>query len=356
MAVKKEHNKKVKEKEYKKEHDEDEEEGCEMKEETAAAASIHAHPSDASKAGMMANAMSVMASMDKNDLSKWLESALALIGHEADTIPDGTSQRNAASVAMKGSPLDIAMPNLGQAMKEDIADLFGSEEISEEFKEKTSVLFEAAVNARVLAEMTALEELYEEKLNEQIDVVTESLAEQVDQYLSYVAETWAKENQVAIESSLRSEIAEGFIDGLRNLFAEHYVTFPEDKVDIVESLATENEKLKAKLNEEIKFNIELTSLVEDYTKEDVFNEVSEGLALTQVQKFKTLVEGVDFDDVDAYKRKLEIVKENYFNKPSSSKKTSFITEELETDESTEVRYLEPQIAQYASAISRTIKR
>lgn len=325
-------------------------------EETAAAATIKAKPSDATKAGMMASAMGVMAGMNKNDLSSWLEQALALIGHEADTIPPDAAAKNAASVAMKGSPLDIALPNLGSAMKEDIAELFGSEELTEEFKEKTSVLFEAAVNARVLAEVAALEEQYEEKLNEEIDFITESLAEKVDQYLTYVAETWAQENQVAIESSLRAEITEGFIDGLRNLFAEHYVTFPENKVDVVESLVTENEKLREKLNEEIKFNIELTSLVEDYTKEDIFNEASEGLALTQVQKFKTLVEGVEFDDVESYKKKLAIVKENYFKQPASSKPTSFITEELEADESTEVRYLEPQIAHYASAISRTAKK
>lgn len=331
MTVKKEKKVKAEEHNEKKTH-------CE---ETAASATLKTKPTEGTtKAGMMASAMGVMAGMNKNDLSSWLEQSLALIGHEADSIPPDAAAKNAASVAMK----------------EDVAELFGSEEISEEFKEKTSVLFEAAVNARLIAEMAALEEQYEEKLNEEIDIITESLADKVDQYLTYVAETWAQENQVAIESSLRAEITEGFIDGLRNLFAEHYVTFPENKVDVVESLVTENEKLRDKLNEEIKFNIELTSLVEDYTKEDIFNEASEGLALTQVQKFKTLVEGVEFDDVESYKKKLAIVKENYFKQPASSKPTSFITEELELDESTEVRYLEPQIAHYASAISRTAKK
>lgn len=327
---------------------------------TSAASSIAAKPSEAGVSNLtLANdLLSALAGMPKDEAHNWLKSSLAMMNSQnfAKDIPG--NEQNVSSVSMKGSPLDVALPNLGKAMKEDVAKLFGSEEISEEFKEKTSLLFETAVNARVLAEMSALEEVYEERLNEQVDVITESLSEQIDQYLSYVAKEWAKENEVAIESSLKSEIAEDFITGLRNLFAEHYVTFPEDKVDVVESLASEVESLKEKLNEEIKHNIELTSIIESNTKDKIFGDMCEGLAMTQVQKFKTLVESVDYDNPDNYKKKLEIVKENYFKQTTQEKPTSFVTEEYEPEDTTSSapKYFEPQIASYAKAISRTIKK
>lgn len=336
---------------------EKEDEGCEMKEETAASDSIKAKPTDAtSKAAMMAKTMNVMAGMNSQDLSSWLEQALALIGHEADTIPSDAAAKNAASVAMKGSAMDINLPNMGKAVKEDVAALFGDTELSEDFKEKTTTLFEAAVAARVIAEKAALEEAYEEALNESIDEIVESLADNIDKYMSYIAKEWAEENKVAIDKSLRADFAEEFIVGLRNLFAEHYIEFPEEKVDAVDVLVSENEELKEKLNENMKMNVELLSLVEEYAKESVFNDVSTGLALTQVDKFKSLAEGVEFDDIDGYKKKLEIIKENYLNKTPKAKPTSFITEEIENEDTAEVKYLDPQIAKYASAITRTIKR
>jgi len=308
---------------------------------TSAASSIEAKLSDASKSGMMAQAMTSMAAMDKSQLSQ----VLAMMNSKqfASTIPDDAAAKNAASVAMKG------------AVKEDVAELFSGEQLSEEFKEKTAVLFEAAVNAKVIAEVARIEEEYETRLQEEVEEVTDTLTEQIDHYMSYVAQNWLEENEVAIETSLRNELAEDFIMGLRNLFAEHYVQFPEEQVDAVEALAEKVEELEARLNEQLKNNIELTAIVEEHDKENIFAEVSEGLALTQVDKFKTLTEGVEFENnPDNYRKKLEIVKEKYFGIKTAP---STLNEEVEEYTQTqEVKYLEPQIANYAKAISRTIKK
>lgn len=308
---------------------------------TSAASSIEAKPSDASKSAMMAQAMTSMAAMDKSQLDQ----VLAMMNSKqfASTIPDDAAAKNAASVAMKG------------AVKEDVAELFAGEQLSEEFKEKTAVLFEAAVNAKVIAEVARIEEEYETKLEEEVAQVTDTLTEQIDHYMSYVAQNWLEENQVAIDNSLRNELAEDFIMGLRNLFAEHYVQFPDEQVDAVEALAEKVEELEARLNEQLEKNIEMSAIVEERNKEKIFAEVSEGLALTQVDKFKTLTEGVEFENnPDNYKKKLEIVKEKYFGIKQAP---STLNEEVEEPTATqEVKYLEPQIANYAKAISRTIKK
>ena len=308
---------------------------------TSAASSIEAKPSDASKSAMMAQAMTSMAAMDKSQLDQ----VLAMMNSKqfASTIPDDAAAKNAASVAMKG------------AVKEDVAELFAGEQLSEEFKEKTAVLFEAAVNAKVIAEVARIEEEYETKLEEEVAQVTDTLTEQIDHYMSYVAQNWLEENQVAIDNSLRNELAEDFIMGLRNLFAEHYVQFPDEQVDAVEALAEKVEELEARLNEQLEKNIELSAIAEERNKEKIFAEVSEGLALTQVDKFKTLTEGVEFENnPDNYKKKLEIVKEKYFGIKQAP---STLNEEVEEPTATqEVKYLEPQIANYAKAISRTIKK
>jgi hypothetical protein len=334
------HNKKGKEKMPTKKKPEVTEEAMEG-DNTSAASSIEAKPSDASKSAMMAQAMTSMAAMDKSQLDQ----VLAMMNSKqfASTIPDDAAAKNAASVAMKG------------AVKEDVAELFAGEQLSEEFKEKTAVLFEAAVNAKVIAEVARIEEEYETKLEEEVAQVTDTLTEQIDHYMSYVAQNWLEENQVAIDNSLRNELAEDFIMGLRNLFAEHYVQFPDEQVDAVEALAEKVEELEARLNEQLEKNIEMSAIVEERNKEKIFAEVSEGLALTQVDKFKTLTEGVEFENnPDNYKKKLEIVKEKYFGIKQAP---STLNEEVEEPTATqEVKYLEPQIANYAKAISRTIKK
>lgn len=343
--------------EYKKEDDEDEDTPYgkkAMKEETDAAKSIEAKPSDASKAAMMATAMTTMAQMSNAECSTWLQKALDLANSKnyASTIPDSAAAQNAQSIAAKGDPKAAVMPNMQGAMKEDIENLFGTENLSEEFKEKTTVLFDAAVNARVAVVSEKLDEqytlMYEQKIEE--------LSEKVDKYLSFTAKEWLKENQVAIESTLKSEISEEFMLGLRNLFAEHYMEIPDDKVDLVETLTAKVEELEAELNEQLDVNIELAEAIEEYGKEEVFKEISEGLAMTQVEKLRTLSEGVEFDgDTESFKRKLSVIKEKYFSTPVSA---PLLNEEVvvENVEKGNVKFTEPQIQKYATAISRTIKK
>lgn len=311
-------------------------------EETAAADSVEAQPSDASKAGMMAQAMTAMAVMDKSQL----ELVLSTMNSKnfASTIPDGTAEQNAASVAMKG------------AVKEDVENLFGSEELSEEFKEKTAVLFEAAVNARVLVREQEIAEQYEEALTEELATAVDTIREQIDQYLTFTAHEWLKENQVAIDTSIRSELAENFIRGLHGLYSEHNFNVPEEQVDAVEALAEKVADLEGRLSEQINTNMELVSVLEEYNKDEIFDEVSEGLAVTQIEKFRTLSEGVDFgDDADVYKRKLEIVKEQYFG--AKKTKPSTLNEEVITEEAdVSEKITDPTMELYARAISRNVKK
>lgn len=326
--------------------------------EESAIDSVKMHPSDASadqsKSGMMAQAMSSMATMDKTQLAQ----VLSMMNSKefASSIPDDAAAKNAASVQMKGGPQQAMTADIQSAVKEDVAELFSGEQLSEQFKEKTTVLFEAAVNARVIAETQRLEEQYDKQLEEEVSMVTEQLIDQVDKYVSYVAEQWAEENEVAIESALRNELAEEFISGLKNLFAEHYVQFPEEKVDLIDALSNRVSELEHKLNEQIDTNIELEQIVEQFNKQEIFNEVSEGLALTQIERFRTLSEGVEFDhDDDNYRHKLQIVKEKYFGiKPVKSTLNEQV--DIEDDNDQPTRYLEPQIANYAAAISRSIKK
>lgn len=273
-----------------------------------------------------------------------------------NTNPTGdASAKNKATIATKPS---------NASMKEEIDGLFG-DDLSEEFKLKATTIFEAAVAGRIAEERTALEEEYaakttelEETFAKQKDELVEELSAQVSDYLDYVVEQWMKDNQVAIDSSLNAQIAEEFMSKLKTLFEESYIQVPEEKVDVVEELAGKLEELEAQLNSVVAENIELRSVVEAKTQEEIFDEVSEGLALTQSEKFRTLAEGVEFDSAENYRKKLEIVKEQYFTEKKVVAKTIEEQEIVELDEEVsapQVKQTGP-VANYVSAISRTIKK
>lgn len=263
-----------------------------------------------------------------------------------------TSARNKASVAMKASAA-------GGSMKEHMSAMFDGENLSEDFMEKASTLFEAAVSERV-SEITAdLEEQFTNALNEKLEEIEqtniaelEELTGKLDEYLSYAVEQWMQENELAVEHSLRSEITEEFIGGLRTLFAENYIDIPEEKFNVVEELSARVQDLEEKLNEAINENIELTASLNEMTCDEVFDEVSEGLATTQVEKFKKLAEGVEYDSIDNFKKKLEIIKESYFSTGKVVKKTSGLLEE--SFEGEEEKVVAGPMAHYVKAISRNI--
>jgi hypothetical protein len=241
-----------------------------------------------------------------------------------------------------------------EKMKEDIDALFSDDDtISEEFKGKVTTIFEARVNDRVLQIEEEIENQYAGMLEEAIDTIKTDLTEKVDDYLSYVVEQWMAENQIAVESGLRAELTEDFIGGLKNLFTEHYIDVPSDKVDLVEELASKVEELESKLNEEIETGIQLKkSLIESF-KTEIAHEVCEGLTATQAEKVKSLAESVDYSTEEEYKDKLETIRENYF--PSHAKKADVkdLHEQVEDGSEKPQTSADPYVASVMQAISKT---
>jgi hypothetical protein len=201
----------------------------------------------------------------------------------------------------------------------DVDSLFADDStISEEFKGKVKTIFEARVYDKVKQIEEETEAKYASMLEEAVEAVKSDLTEKVNDYIGYVVEQWMEENQIAIEKGIRSEITEDFINGLRNLFAEHYIDVPSEKVDLVDELAGKLEEVEAKLNEEVERNVEYRKALIEAYKTEVTHEVCEGLTATQAEKIKALAESVEFSTEEEFKQKLETIRENYF--PSGVKK------------------------------------
>jgi hypothetical protein len=312
-----------------------------------------------SRVEIMKTMIGAMAEMPKRDLVKWFDQTQSLYGPGKDWGVGDKSASNAATIDAKGAKgpkTKDPMPKL--SVKEDVEEMFAGQDLSEEFKDRASTLFEAAVSARLTVEMARLEEEFEEKLATEVVSIEEQLAAKLDSYLDYVVETWLKDNEVAIESTLRNEIMEEFIGSLKNVFEEHYIDVPAEKTDVLESLAARVQELEEKLDEAINENTELKSSVVDHEMNDVFESLCSDLALTQVEKFRALSEGIEFDgDLDTYEKKLSIIKENYFKSTEKAPTQTVVTEELEeSDATTDVVYTDPRVKSYVQAISRTIKR
>ena len=208
---------------------------------------------------------------------------------------------------------------------EDVNALLGGEELSEEFKEKAKTIFEAAINAKVAGIKEELEAQYASKLAEEIEAAKESLAERVDSYLEYVSDEWFEENALAIEAGLKTEMTESFLSGMKGLFEEHYVSIPEDKYDVLESMVEKLDDMEAKLNEQIEKNIGLNKRLSESVADGILDKVSEGLATTQKEKLASLSESVEFESEEEYREKLETLKESYFPQkavsPTAKKET-----------------------------------
>jgi len=213
-------------------------------------------------------------------------------------------------------------------VQEDINALIAGEELSEEFQEKARTIFEAAINAKVAQIREQLEAQNAEKFAEEVAAAKESLAERVDSYLEYVSDEWFEENSLAVESGLKTEMTESFLAGMKGLFEEHYVTIPEDKYDVLESMVEKLDDMETKLNEQIEKNITLNGRLAESVAESVLDRVSEGLASTQKEKLASLSESVEFESEEQYRGKLETLKESYFNSKneSSSARTETLSE------------------------------
>jgi len=251
-----------------------------------------------------------------------------------------------------------------KAMKEDLDALFHGENLSEDFMNKAATIFEAAVTARVNSLEEKIQEQYAEILEQVTEELKEELTTKVDDYLNYVVEEWVKENELAVESGLRSELTEDFIAGLRNLFVEHYIDIPEEKVDVVEEMTSKVVELESKLNEQISSAVEMRKLIIEYAKREAFHDICEGLTSTQVEKMKSLSEGVEFSTVEDYTQSLLTLRENYFPTKSPAKSNNErLDEETDVVEETQRTSLEeakankiadPVMEAYVKSISRTI--
>ena len=211
-------------------------------------------------------------------------------------------------------------------IEEDVNALLGGEELSEEFKEKAKTIFEAAINAKVAEIKEGLEAQYAATLAEEIEAAKESLAERVDSYREYVADEWFEENALAVESGLKTEMTESFLGGMKSLFEEHYVTIPEEKYDVLESMVEKLDDMETKLNEQIEKNISLNKRLAESVADGILDQVSEGLAQTQKEKLASLSESVEFESEDQYREKLETLKESYFSGKAPVAKTETLSE------------------------------
>lgn len=209
---------------------------------------------------------------------------------------------------------DEAEKSVKEQTNEDVEAMFSGQELSEEFKTKATTIFEAAINAKAAEAIAEVEKAKEIAIAEGVEKVKEELTEKVDTYLDYVVEQWMKDNEIAIEKGLKAELVEDFLGGLKNLFMEHYIDVPEEKVDVLEEQATEIEQLKAKLNEQIEAAVEQKQVLDTFVAREILASVSEGLADTEAEKVAKLAEGVEFVDADQYREKLETIKESYFPK------------------------------------------
>jgi len=204
-------------------------------------------------------------------------------------------------------------------IEEDVNALLGGEELSEEFKEKARVIFEAALTSKIKEIQETLEIQYAEQLEEERQSLKGELTERVDAYLEYVCQEWMTENELAIEHGLKTEMTESFLSGMKGLFEEHYVTIPEEKYDVLESMVEKLDDMETKLNEQIDKNISLNKRLAESTADVILSMVSEGLAETQKEKLASLAESVEFESEEEYREKLEVLKESYFSRTPATR-------------------------------------
>jgi hypothetical protein len=235
------------------------------------------------------------------------------------------------------------------SIEEDVNALIEGEDLSEEFKEKAKTIFEAAIVSRVNQVKEEIESIYEERLAEEVQEIAEALSERVDSYLEYVADEWFTENSLSIEKGLKEELTESFMTGLKGLFEEHYVSIPEDKYDVLESMVEKLDEMEIKLNEQIEKNVSLNKRLAESVANGIFDEISEGLADTQKDKLASLSESVEFESEEEYREKLETLKEAYF--PSRTVSPSARTETLSESVDVAPEHVSDSMSAYLKTLS-----
>ena len=331
---------------------------------------------DTSKSSVLAIIMGQLSGMPLDDINGFAAS-LAQIGSESVVVPDNSVDHNRASIIAQpsfavGSPATIVgQEAFKRSVNEDVEELLKGQELSEDFKEKTKVLFEAAVSARVVLEATKLQEEFEEQLVEAEEQLTEEMIEKVNSYLDYVVKEWTEENKVAIESSVETELTRSFMAGLKQLFEDHYIEIPEDKADVVSELADRVVELESALNDKIQENIDLIASQKELEKEKEIEKISEGMTLTDKDKLKTLCESLDFDNNDEFNKKAQIIKDQYFaDKSKENAKTESVllaeqmtsVDEIKVDSNGKpisegpLKASNPEMQSFVDIISRTTRK
>ena len=295
------------------------------------------------KSEMQDNMINAMKKMKKGEM----ESVYAAYMNGKENMDkEPTEEEKSKSEAVEKRVKDIDV-------KEHVDALMNGEgDLSEEFKRKAATVFEAAVKSKVRDEVSRLEDDYRKDLDENINATRDDLTEKVDNYLNYVCEEWTKDNELAIERGLKGEIAEDFISGLKQLFEDHYIDIPNEKYDVLEAQSEKISKLEAKLSESIEKNVSLRTNNAGLVKEQVIFDMSSDLAETEIEKFKSLTEDVDFSDEDSYKEKLETLKENYF--PKVKTVVAETVDNVETGNAQDIDVSSSMTA-YMSAIGRVAK-
>ena len=312
------------------------------------------------KSGMIKALFDKVNGLKKEEVSaKWkdlmdvAEASLSVDDLGGEDPETASPEGDKVAIGKKKKKIKISVPEIN--VKEDIDALVEGEELSDEFKTKASTIFEAAVHQKVMEIATEkiddLEKEYQTNLQEEIVSFRDELTEKVDGYLNFVVEEWMKENEIALDSSLKSELTEEFMIGLKDLFTEHYIEVPDEKVDIVESLYDKVEELEEKLNSQIDDNVQVTSELNEYRKNKILEEVCEDLADTQSEKMKSLVEGVSYeDDADDFENKITTIKESYF--PNQTKQDQNVDQESDVSEVEETPEMNNIMEAYSKAIAR----
>jgi len=289
------------------------------------------------KAGMMNAAYNHMSGMNKEDLKVALGKLMA------------------ESVVEEGEAIETEEIQYQADFSDDLNALINNEAtLSEEFKGKAEVIFEAAIKSKLAEEINRLEEKFNEELDAEISATKNDLVEKVDSYLNYVVENWMEDNKLAVQTGLRTEIAENFMNSLKDLFTESYITVPEEKADLVDELAETVDELETRLNETTGKAISMAEELEIYKRDAIIAEAAKGLADTQAEKLKTLVEDVDFENEETFATKVATVKTSYFNKKSATV-TEAADFESETDDGDTVE-VTGSMAQYLTALKTTGKK
>ena len=254
------------------------------------------------------------------------------------------------AVIRQGDAVPATTTGAAVNFKEDVEALINGEDLTEEFKAKAATIFEAAIITRVKQEVTRLEEEFEARLEEEAAKNQEGLVEKVDGYLNYIVEQWFTQNEIALESGMKSEILEGFVSGLKGLFEEHYIDVPEEKFDVLGALEEHNSELQAKLDEQVAVNVELNKALNESTRGEIIDGALDGLTETDKEKFLGLAEELAFEDAESFAKKVQTIRENYF-----TNKASTIVESVVTDTPVEMiaeeKAVDPSIKRYMSALN-----